>query len=233
MNDVFERKGVLVNEHSVKDIDQKKGIVTGYFSIFGNKDSDDDVIVPGAFTRTLKENYRRVKHLYQHDPWRPLSGVAQDRLLVKEDKYGLYFESTISQTSWGQDAVRLYADGVIDEQSIGFQTVKSNDKNGYRELVELKLWEGSAVTWGANEMARTSSMKSMFTKETVCKKLDTVIKALRNGKYEHEEIFDQLELYFKQLQQFLIEITAAPAPVDSTSEDESKTLNTIFSLLKV
>jgi len=204
MKNILEYKGVNAGAESIKDIDEKAGIVTGYFSIFGNKDSDNDVITKGAYKKTLSENYNRVKHLYQHDPFQPLSGVKNGALKVSEDAKGLYFESTISKTSWGRDAIQLYADGVVDEHSVGFQTVKSTDKGGYREITEIKLWEGSTVTWGANDLARS---KSALDIEGVTKKMDSVIKSIRNGKYENEEIFDNLEYYFKQLQQLFINLT--------------------------
>ena len=75
----------------VKDVDAKQGIVTGYFSVFGNKDSDGDVIVPGAFKKTLMENGpesegKRIKHLLQHDVDRPLSKPN----VLKETSYGHY-----------------------------------------------------------------------------------------------------------------------------------------------
>ena len=126
-------------------------------------------------------------------------------LEVSEDSKGLAFKSTISQTSWGRDAIKLYADGVVDEHSVGFQTIKSVDRNDYREITEIKLWEGSTVTWGANEMARS---KSAFSAEDLTRKMDSVIKAIRNGKYENEDIFDNLEYYFKQLQQLFINLTS-------------------------
>lgn len=204
MKNILEYKGINAGAESIKDIDEKAGIVTGYFSIFGNKDSDNDVITKGAYKKTLSENYNRVKHLYQHDPFQPLAGVKNGALKVSEDAKGLYFESTISKTSWGRDAIQLYADGVVDEHSVGFQTVKSTDKGGYREITEIKLWEGSTVTWGANDLARS---KSALDIEGVTKKMDSVIKSIRNGKYENEEIFDNLEYYFKQLQQLFINLT--------------------------
>ena len=204
MKNILEYKGINVGPDSIKDIDEKNGVVTGYFSIFGNKDSDSDVITKGAYKKTLSENYNRVKHLYQHDSFRPLAGVKNNKLVVKEDSKGLYFESTISQTSWGRDAIKLYADGVVDEHSVGFQTVKAVDRSDYREITEIKLWEGSTVTWGANELALS---KSAFDVDSVTKKMDSVIKSIRTGKYENEEIFDSLEYYFKQLQQLFINLT--------------------------
>ena len=201
MKNVLEFKSIIANSESIKDVDEKSGVITGYFSIFGNIDSDKDIMMPGAYKKTLSEGYRRIKHLYQHDPFRPLSGVKNERLKVYEDAKGLYFESTISKTSWGRDAIQLYADGVVDEHSVGFQTVKSLDKEGYREITEVKLWEGSTVTWGANEFALS---KSAMTVEELEKKMNNIMKAIRNGKYENEDIFDSLEYYFKQLQNFII-----------------------------
>jgi len=204
MKNILEYKGVNAGPDSIKDIDEKGGVIVGYFSIFGNKDSDNDVITKGAYKKTLSENYNRVKHLYQHDPFKPLSGVKNGMLEVSEDSKGLAFKSTISQTSWGRDAIKLYADGVVDEHSVGFQTVKSVDRNDYREITEIKLWEGSTVTWGANSLALS---KSEFSVDDLTKKMDSVIKAIRNGKYENEDIFDNLEYYFKQLQQLFINLT--------------------------
>jgi phage head maturation protease len=60
-------------DYSIKgaDIDASKGIVTGYFAAFNNKDSDGDIIVKGAFAKTIKErgpqsSKPRIKHLLDH-----------------------------------------------------------------------------------------------------------------------------------------------------------------------
>lgn len=213
----IEYKSIGTGEMMLKDIDEKQGRVLGFFSKFGNIDSDKDMIMPGAFTRTLKNNQNRIKHLYQHDPLKPLSGVKNGKLVITEGKDGLEFDSTISQTSYGKDVIKLYVDGVIDEHSIGFNTVAKVDKKEYRELTELKLWEGSTVTWGANDQAGTSAVKSL-TKEQAINKMDVVIKSLRNGKYENDDVFDLLEIYFKQLQNIILEIsTPTTDPVQTTT----------------
>lgn len=210
MTELYLKKGILVDGTTITDVDEAKGIITGYFSKFGNIDSDGDMIMPGAFKKSLSENYRRMKHLYQHDPFKPLSATKNENLILKEDSIGLHFQSTVSQTSWGKDAIRLHVDGVIDENSIGFKTIKSLDKKNYRELNELQLWEGSSVTWGANEFAQTTGTKSIVTGEWVIKKMDSAMKAIRNGKYENEELFDTLDIYFKQLSQLFIDLTKEP-----------------------
>lgn len=219
MKNVFEYKSISAE---IKDIDEQKGIVTGYFSAFGNVDSDNDMIMPGAFTKTLNENQKRIKHLWQHDVRYPLSKP----MVLKEDSYGLYFESEISKTSYGKDVLQLYKDGVVDEHSIGFRTERKNKKDKHNELIELKLWEGSTVTFGANANTPFTGMKAM-TVDDVVEKMDRTWKAFRNGKYENEEIFEQLDIYFKQLQQVFIDLTSksthvaeeAPAP-DVKGNDE-------------
>lgn len=219
MSEVLEHKSVLLStKDAIINVDESQGIIEGYFSVFGNKDSDDDIITPGAYTKTLKENYGRIKHLYQHDPWRPLSGTKNENLVLSEDSYGLRFKSTISKTSYGKDVILLHLDGVIDENSVGFRTIRSNDKGKYRELTELWLMEGSSVTWAANELARTVSAKSL-DKEYLFKKMNAVSKAIRNGKYENEDLFDSLDIYFKQLQTLISNLT----DTDNSTKPEIKT----------
>jgi uncharacterized protein len=217
----------------IKDVDVKTGIVTGYFSIFGNIDSDGDMIMPGAFKRTLSNNYKRIKHLNQHRSYEPLSGTKDDKLTVKEDATGLYFESQISQTSYGKDVILLYQDGVLEEHSIGYEVLKSRDHDSLtverwgqkvpvKELHELKLWEGSTVTWGANSMARTESVKSL-TKEQAFEKMNGLLKALRNGSYQHDEIFEMLELHVEQIKQHIIDLsTSSTQPAGDTALDPQK-----------
>lgn len=179
----------------ITNIDTVSNIIEGYFSVFGNVDSDGDMIMPGAFTKTIKENARRIKHLWQHDPRFPLASPE-----ISQDSYGLKFKSVISDTSIGRDVIRWYADGVIDEHSIGFRTIKAQKMSNYTELRELQLWEGSSVTWGANEMAIGGPVKSM-TKDDIVKRMDTIYKALRHGKYETEEMFILLDIQHQQLKQ--------------------------------
>lgn len=225
MKDVFQYKTIAAE---VKDIDEAKGTVTGYFAAFGNVDSDGDMIMPGAFTKTITENKRRIKHLWQHDVRYPLSKPE----VLKEDSHGLYFESAISQTSYGRDVLRLYKDGVVDEHSIGFRTERKTKRDTYVELIELKLWEGSTVTFGANENTPFLGMKGMKM-EDVFQKMDNVWKAFRNGKYEHEEIFEQLEIYHKQLQQFIIDLSKDTHVVEETPAPSAKADKTVDDLTTI
>lgn len=220
-----------VSDGAIKDVDTKTGTITGYFSIFGNVDSDGDMIMPGAFSRSLNNNYKRIKHLNQHRSYEPLAATKNDNLIVKEDSKGLYFESKITQTSYGKDVILLYQDGVIDEHSIGYEVIKSRDHDSMtverwgrkvpvKELHELKLWEGSSVTWGANELTAGANIKSL-NKEQAFSKMSSILKALKNGKYEQEEIFEMLELHFKQLEQHILDLSTSPAETPALNPQKS------------
>ena len=141
---------------SFKDVDSKKGIVTGYFSHFNNVDSDGDIIRPGAFTKTIREagpqsTQPRIKHLFNHNPAQPLGKLTD----LKEDATGLYYESQIGTHTLGNDFVKMVESGLITEHSIGFKTIKSTSlkDTGGEDMTELKLWEGSSLSaWGSNEL---------------------------------------------------------------------------------
>jgi len=222
----YQYKGIPAQ---VKDIDVKNGIVTGYFSQFGEVDSDGDMIVKGAFSKSIMENgpesqKQRIVHLYQHDVSKPLGKPY----MLKEDDYGLYFESKIVETSYGQDVLKLYEAGVINEHSIGFVTVKGQPKEGYMEIQEVKLFEGSTVTFGANENTPFTGFKNM-DKESATEQVRRLTKAVRNGTFT-DETFHLLEIQLKQLEQFIIDsLYQTPEPSQDTPvEVEPKEIEEAF-----
>ena len=49
------------------------GTVEGYASLFGEVDQARDMVMPGAFTRTLAQRgLRKIPMLFQHDPAEPV-----------------------------------------------------------------------------------------------------------------------------------------------------------------
>lgn len=138
---------------------EAEGIIEGYASVFGNKDSWGDIVERGAFTKTLQEGGGRVKVLWQHDWWSPIGKP----LHMEEDSKGLFTRSKIAPTSIGKDALALIKEGVINELSIGYDTVKEtyDHDSKTRHLLEVKLWEYSLVTWAANDLAVITGAKSL------------------------------------------------------------------------
>lgn len=190
-----------ISQGIIEDIDEVKGIVTGYFSAFNNIDSDGDVIVSGAYKKTVAENgpqgRNRIMHLLQHNPLMPLAKPME----LIEDGKGLRFTSKITETSYGKDVIKLYAEGVFNEHSVGFEIIKSDNKAGYREIREIKLWEGSTVTWGANPNTPIETMKS-WDKPKSEEMIAKFCNILRNGEISDESMI-QLEIGLKQIENHL------------------------------
>lgn len=159
----LERMGIKVKHNSnpmintidskdyfqLKDIDKGKNIVSFYFSSFGNIDSDGDILVKGAFTKTFKENFTRIKHLYNHNKTQS-PGVIKE---LNQDNHGAYAVSQLIPSTLGKDIMMEYEYGVVTEHSMGFQTIKEKSSQLGNEILEVKLWEVSSLTaWGANEL---------------------------------------------------------------------------------
>lgn len=181
---------------SVKGVDQAKGIIEGYASAFGNVDSDGDMIRKGAFAKTIMERgpqgKNQIFHLAQHNPTQILGKPIE----LIEDDYGLKFVSQISKTQLGMDYIQLYMDEIINEHSIGFNTLLADSEGGANVIKEVKLWEYSAVTWGANEMTPTLSAK------TATEYLDTLYKAYYKGTYT-DDTFEMIAKQIDQLKDFI------------------------------
>ena len=143
----------------IKNIDDETGIIEGYASTFNDTpDSCDDVVVPGAFAKTIQTN-RNVKMLYGHD-WKEVIGRVIE---LHEDSHGLYFKGKISQTERGKEVLQLVKDGALNQTSIGYITSKSSVRphDGARLLEEVKLHEISVVPFPANEHAYITGVKQM------------------------------------------------------------------------
>ncbi|MBO9671961.1 MAG: HK97 family phage prohead protease [Sphingobacteriaceae bacterium] len=158
-------------EQVIKDVDNT-GIVTMYVSAFGNLDSDGDVTMPGAFTKTIKENANRVRHFLNHDS-RLLIGVP---LEMKEDSFGLLVRSKLNLNKGiAKDAYedyKLYKENDRSlEHSIGFNVVRRDQKDKAK-ILEYKLWEYSTLTaWAANPLALTVDLKSFKNADEVIVKI--------------------------------------------------------------
>jgi len=216
----------LISE--ISDVDVKSGIVTGYFSAFNNVDKDKDMIVPGAFKKTISDRGPKGKneiyHLLQHDIYQPL---GKPRTL-KEDNYGLYFETKIVPTSFGTDTLKLYAEGVYDRHSIGYIPIKEEKvyKEGtqdieYYKLTEIYLYEGSTVTFAANDDAIGTGMKSMNKEEridAINDRMDKLLKALKVGDLT-DDTYMRMEIELRQIQE-LYKSLVVDEPGVSTHDDE-------------
>lgn len=146
-----------------KKVDSDAGTFEGYAAVFGNVDSDGDIIEPGAFAKFLAGDPSRVKILALHNDKVLPIGVPVE---LYEDDIGLYLKAQLSDTGMGRDIRQLLIDGVLNELSIGYIPVDFYfDNAGNRCLTEIILEEVSVVTWAANDMAKVLSAKGKKTTE--------------------------------------------------------------------
>lgn len=139
------------------------GKFVGYGSVFGELDSYRDIVVKGAFAKSLKEDFidknRKVPMLWQHNSWAPI-GVYTE---IYEDSKGLYVEGQCNmKVQQGIECHALMEQGALTGLSIGYTTVVSewDEKALTRKLIEVNLWEVSPVTFPAGDSAR-AQVKSL------------------------------------------------------------------------
>lgn len=142
---------------------QEDGFFSGYASVFGNEDSDGDIVIKGAFAETIADWQARGKMppvLWNHKTDEPI-GVYT---LLKEDEKGLYVEGRllVKDVVRAREIHALMKAGAVDGMSIGYSTVEYNyDKEtDITELLKLKLWENSIVVFPANDLSRVEAVKS-------------------------------------------------------------------------
>ena len=208
-SNTYQTKGAA----EIKDISSDKRQVAVYLAKFDNIDSDNDMIKKGAFTKSIQErgpdspSNRKIAFLRWHDWEKPIGKF----LTLEEDDFGLFAVSQLGTSQLGEDAFRDYTDGIIREHSIGFQYIQDKMKfiedmnapdKGYFMISELKLYEGSAVTFGANSETNVIDViKSEDKVEKAVKisnEIDILIKGLANGKGSDERLFE-MEMKLKYL----------------------------------
>lgn len=142
---------------NLKAVDDEPRTIEGFGSIFDNVDSYGDVVVKGAFVKSIKK--RKPKMLWQHKSDMPIGTWD----VVKETQEGLYLKGRIFDTQMGNDAYTLLKGGAIDGLSIGYTTkqYEIDSKANIRKLIEVELFETSLVTFPANEKATITSVKSL------------------------------------------------------------------------
>lgn len=151
----------------IKTIDggQDKGEFTGYGSVFGNKDFGNDIVMPGAFSKSiLQKGARGVKMLYQHKADEPI-GVYDE---IVEDKKGLKVKGRLAMgTQRGREVYELMKMGALSGLSIGYRVDSkgySYEDNGRKRLLkDVDLMEISAVTFPMNTRATIQSVKATKT----------------------------------------------------------------------
>ena len=224
MSKLYTTKNTGLGTGSIKDINAKEGVITGYFASFDTLDSDGDVFTNGAFKKSISENKHRIMHLLQHDVTKPIGRPS----MLMEDTKGLYFETKLSakqlEVGYIADTLKLYEAGVYNEHSVGFITMQEHrgqkDDKSVNFITEAKLMEGSVVTWGANENTPVIGIKGE-DKKSILDEIDKICKAMRVGNLT-DDSYIGLEIRLQQVKSLLSQVLEpGKTTLDiSTTEDE-------------
>ena len=147
----MRNKGVIYKNAGmpaiVTDVDTESRKVKAYASSFGNIDAHGDMIVKGAFAKSIMDrganstSNRKIAHLLQHDMTSPIGRITE----LYEDEKGLVFVSELSKSTKGNDALIQYQEGILREHSIGFNIVKEDliEKDEAETMGVDRDWETS------------------------------------------------------------------------------------------
>ncbi len=133
-----------------------EGTFEGLLSPYDIVDQGGDVIEKGAYTKTLKDHGNTRPMLWQHKTDEPIG------LLTLDDRPdGLWCKGQILlDIPMGKTAYAVIKAGIVKGLSIGFESIKDNMHKGIRHLKEIKLYEGSIVTFPMATDAMITAVKA-------------------------------------------------------------------------
>lgn len=216
MSKLYKYKNI---DLAFKDIDTGSRMVVFKFAAYGNVDSYGDISTKGMFSRSINNNFGRIKHLLDHDSTKALGKPEQ----IWDDADGAYMSSRVGTHTLGNDFLEMATSGIITEASYGYQTVREEKSDAGNVLREVKLWEASNLqAWGANEMTSLLSVtKSDKPIDWLMKRAEAIDKFVKNTTASDETI-ELLLIEIKQLQSLIAEITTDAAEQATRSDDEAK-----------
>ncbi len=218
----FSTKDIM---DSVMDVDTQTRTVKAVWANIGNVDLDKDIISTNAFTKTIAERgplgKKMIWSLVDHNPSIKCAFGKPKELYVEGTQ--LIGVTDIIPTEIGEDVLKLYEAGLINQHSIGFRTIadEMNRETGIRTIKEVQLFEGSAVLWGANPETPTLGLKSLKRTEPqdLVERLDRLKVAFKSGTFT-DETFSLLEIEIAQIQAAIAEkSTQAVEPTPEPQPD--------------
>jgi len=215
MEDIFRFKQLA---YKLTEFDESKGIITAYANAYNVKDSDGDVSAYGSFDKTVKENYKRIRVLKDHNPTMMI-GVPLS--IDTKDSYGLLTTTQFnmnkpSAKDMFTDVKLMHESGLNAELSIGYKVMQRDQKN--KSIIqEYKLMEYSFLSsWGANELSTVQDIKGI-------KSFYGIMQLI-----EKSYNLDYSDIRLKQIEKLLKALSNEPSVTD-TLEIESLYLDTLKS----
>lgn len=175
----LERKCLEFKEFKLIEEADAEGTFEGYLSVFDNIDHDEDIVRAGAFLDTLEDWEAKglmPAMFWLHDVGEPVG----DWMLMKENEVGLYVKGRLwmrNATEAVRKSYNLIKSRTVKGLSIGYTVLKHafkelEDGRRVRELLKLRLFEGSIVPFAANELAGVTAAKALSRNGKLATKIE-------------------------------------------------------------
>lgn len=182
----MQYKTFSINSKDV-NYDGESRTISGYASVFGNKDKAGDILIKGCFSKSIQDRgpesaaNDKIIMLWMHDMNEPIGRLA----VLYEDDKGLYFEAPIDDVPRGNQAIKQLESGTLNQFSIGYQYVWENceydaEKDAFM-VKEVKLHEISVVSIGCNGETEYLGLKSIEDAEKAYEELNAEISEVCSG----------------------------------------------------
>jgi len=204
MKSIFETKDTKAGMAPL-DVSLNSGEVKVVWNTMNVEDYDEDVMDAACFNKTIAERgpngTNLICALIDHYPSvEKLYGKPRE-LYVENNR--LIAVIPVLKTRLGQDLIIQYDGGVINQQSVGFATIREETTaNGKRLIKEAKLYEGSAVLWGANWLTETLDVvRNKSNGIELLKSREDQVRRLLKLSGMTDETYMLNEIRMKQIQQ--------------------------------
>jgi HK97 family phage prohead protease len=145
-----------------------EGQFSAYASVFGNVDSYGDVVVKGAFANDLqrwKDSGNPIPLLFGHNMSDPDYNIGHVVSAVEDDKGLLVTGQLDLENPKAMQTYRMLKGKRVNQMSFAYDVLDSDsvevaDGLKANELRELKLYEVSVVTIGANQETEVLAVKA-------------------------------------------------------------------------
>ena len=198
----------------------------------GDVDRDNDVFDDNAFNRTIAERgpngTKEIWHLLDHGYSIRSAALSKPKELFIENRKLVMVSPYRDNWNWREVAWPGYVSGDINQHSVGFSTVSSQDTtvNGktVRLIKEVILWEGSAVLWGANPNTPTQDVIKSYKntvdremKQPIEKRFEILFKDIKDGKYNPDNM-GLLAIELKYLETYYYDLKKSKDLPDDTED---------------
>jgi len=161
----ISRKTITYDERFAKAaVLEDQGIVTAYTSIFGNVDLQSDKVMPGAFSKSLKQwraSGDPIPAIWSHDWFEPMHYIGRVTD-AREDANGLQVDMQFDMDNpMARQIFKLIKDRLVKEWSFAYDVLDERPgDDGSTELHELSLIEIGPTLKGANPATSTVGVKN-------------------------------------------------------------------------